>query len=131
MKKYLLAATLTLAACPKDQVAFPELEKSRTQAKANGFKNAQLYRSERKMSYEYDIISNGDSAITNECPNGDGWVSDELVKKSDGSTIKLKCSTTSITLGCLTEKEFALKSYAQEDGNCAPLIRVPHPIPPI
>lgn len=115
-------------ACSKPDASFETTEDARRQAKENGIQNAQLYRSQNKLS-DYDIYGRGDSTITNSCPNGDGWASNDLSQKDTGKVIRLKCSTVSVALGCMTEDDFKSKPYAQEEGKCAPLVRVPHPLP--
>lgn len=122
----------SFAACEsgpfKEEVSFQTVEDARSQAKSNATQNATLYRSANKLS-AYDIYARGDSTISNKCPNGDGWASIDLRETNGSGAIKLKCSTVSVALGCLTEDDFKSKSYAQEDGQCAPLNRVPHPLP--
>lgn len=126
LKNFVLLALALAAGCSKD-VSFDTAEDARRQAKENALQNAQQYRSENKLA-DYEIYSRGDSSITNSCPQGDGWASNELRRKPDNSSIKLKCSTTSVSLGCMTEDDFKSKAYAQEDGSCAPITRVPFPI---
>ena len=122
-----VGAIYMIAGCTKD-VSFETTEDARRQAKENAIQNAQIYRSQNKLA-DYDIYGRGDSTISNSCPNGDGWASNDLVQKETGKKISLKCSTVSVSLGCMTDDDFKSKAYAQEEGKCAPLTRVPHPLP--
>lgn len=117
---------LLLCSCSKNEVSFATVEDARAQAKANGVENAQQYRADNKLA-GYDIYARGDSTISNLCPNGDGWASIDL--KGSDAVLKLKCSTVSFSLGCMTDEDFKNKAYAKEDGQCQPLNKVPHPLP--
>lgn len=139
MKKLLLLmAVLSLAACNKAQeqepVSFKTLEDARAQARANGEYNAQVYRAENpRFDATYKIVSHGDSTQTNECPQGDGWASNTIMKV-DGKSVdkyKLKCSTVSTALGCYLEDDFAKKPFANEENHCQPLNKVPFPLPKV
>lgn len=126
MKTIGIVFALLLSACSKDY-SFDTTEDARRQAKENALQNALQYRIDNKLA-DYDVYSRGDSTITNSCPQGDGWASNDLIRKSDNAKVKLKCSTTSTALGCVEENDFKSKAYAQEEGSCAPLTRVPFPI---
>jgi hypothetical protein len=117
---------ILLVGCSKEY-SFATVEDARAQAKENGVLNAQQYRAENKLA-EHTIYARGDSTIAPECPNGDGWASMDL---KGPSTIKLKCSTVSGALGCMTDEDFKTKPFASEEGKCAPLTKVPHPLPKI
>ena len=122
-----LLTALLLSACGPKEVSFDTVEDARGQAKANGIQNATLYRQENNLP-DCQIYPRGDSTISNVCPNGDGWASNEL-RCGNGQTLKLKCSTVSVALGCMTESDFKTKSYAADDGQCQPLNKVPFPLP--
>lgn len=124
--RYVIAMLLFAAACGGKTYAFDTVEQARAQAKENGTQNAQMYRSENKLP-DCGIYARGDSTISPECPNGDGWASNEL--RCPDKLVKLKCSTVSVSLGCMTEEDFRSKVYAQEDGKCQPYEKVPHPLP--
>lgn len=123
----MMIAALLLSACGKDEASFSTVEDARAQAKENGVLNAQAYRSENKLP-DCDIYPRGDSTIAPDCPNGDGWASNEL-RCPNAKTVKLKCSTVSFSLGCMTDEDFKSKIYAQDDGKCQPRNKVPHPLP--
>jgi len=42
-------------------------------------------------------------------------------------TIKIKCSTYSIGIGCMTADTFSKKKYAQQDGSCNGDLEYPLP----
>lgn len=141
MKKTSLALALVLAiaglsACgPQSKeaegVSFATLEDARTQARANGEYNAQLYRAENPRFTNHKIVSHGDSTQTNECPQGDGWASNTIMSV-EGKVVekfKVKCSTVSTALGCYLEDDFAKKPFASEENHCQQLNKVPFPLP--
>lgn len=131
MKKLLLLSLIPLAAlagCGKD-VSFDTLETARKQAKENAEFNGRKWRAETKIYAESNMISRGDSTQAPECPQGDGWASIDIVSAVGLVQTKLKCSTVSDSVGCLEDKDFKTKSYANEDGQCAPTSKVPFPIP--
>lgn len=130
----LVCLFVVVACAPKEEkpkVAFDTLETNRVTAKDNGTWNATKYRSAHPELINYMLEAQGDSTQTNECPQGDGWASPSLISKEDGSVIKLKCSTVSSAIGCLTDAEFANKPYASDDKQCQPVEKVPFPIPKI
>lgn len=120
-----LMLLLLLVGCGGKGYGFATVEDARAQAKENGVQNAQMYRAENKLA-DYNIFARGDSTIMPDCPNGDGWASIDL---RGPSTIRLKCSTVSVALGCMPDEDFKTKPYAQEEGRCQPLNKVPHPLP--
>ena len=127
-----LIALTILAACGKDEVSFDTLETARKQARENAEFNARKWRADTKLYADDLLISRGDSTQAPSCPQGDGWASMDIARATDGQTlVKLKCSTVSDSVGCRTEGDFKGSPYANEDGTCAPLNRVPHPLPKI
>lgn len=129
---FALAVGVGLGACSKDEVSFQTLETARKQARDNGDYNARKWRSETKVYANAILISRGDSTQTSACPQGDGWVSIDIANPDNGATVgKLKCSTVSDSVGCRLDADFKSSPYANEDGACAPLNRVPHPLPKI
>lgn len=129
---FILAVGFALSACSKDEVSFQTLETARKQARDNGDYNARKWRSETKVYANAILISRGDSTQTSACPQGDGWVSIDIANPDNGATVgKLKCSTVSDSVGCRLDADFKSSPYANEDGSCAPLNRVPHPLPKI
>lgn len=111
--------------CSKKEASWDTQESARKQAIENATFNAQKYR--RQYAADYRLIARGDSTISKTCPQGDGWASMDLEK--DGQKIKLKCSTVSESIGCMTSADFKQKAYAQEDGHCNK--NIPHPLPKI
>lgn len=133
MKKVLFASfvlVLSVSACnDTKKVSFDTVEQARSQAKANAEWNATSFRA---TTYpDFDMLSRGDSSQLPECPQGDGWASIDLISKNKIQTIKLKCSTVSPNIGCLTESDFKSKAYAQDDGKCQSTDKVPFPLPKI
>lgn len=127
-----LATAAALAGCGKEEVSFSTLESARKQARENADYNARKWRSETKVYTNAILISRGDSTQTSSCPQGDGWVSIDVADPNNGTTLaKLKCSTVSDSVGCRVDADFKGSPYANEDGSCAPLNRVPHPLPKI
>jgi hypothetical protein len=134
MKKVLILAALTVAivGCSKQEVGFDTLETARKQAKENAGYNAKAWRANTPGMSSVGIIENGDSTQTPDCPQGDGWATIELVDTATAKKIgKLKCSTVSGAVGCLTNDDFQTKAYAGDDGRCQPVTKVPHPLPKI
>lgn len=128
----IVAATM-LSACgeAKQEVSFASLEEAKGTARENAMFNAQMYRQSNILYKGWDIISRGDSTQSNACPQGDGWATMELVNPEKTSLVKAKCSTVSGNTGCLDDRDFKTKPFASEDGVCAPLNRVPYPLPKI
>jgi hypothetical protein len=136
MKKLYLVVILSLflVGCGKrEAVSFDTVEQARGQARENAAYNAQTYRANSPQFQAYNVQNNGDSSQTNECPQGDGWASLKLVDpKNVNVIVKIKCSTVSAGIGCMTEEEFKTKpTYSQEDGRCQPTNKVPFPLPKV
>lgn len=123
---------LALSGCSKPEVGFDTLETARKQAKENAGYNAKAWRAGTPGMSSVGIIENGDSTQTPDCPQGDGWATIELVNPATAAKVgKLKCSTVSSAVGCLTSDDFQTKTYASDDGRCQPTTKVPHPLPKI
>ena len=135
MLKLALASVLAigaLTACnEKQEVSFASLEEAKGTARENAMFNAQMYRQSNILYKGWDIIGRGDSTQSNACPQGDGWATVELVNPEKTHLVKAKCSTVSGNTGCLDNADFKTKPFAGEDGQCAPLNRVPYPLPKI
>lgn len=130
MKKLIcVLVILSLSACSKNEVSFTTLEDARGTARENAEWNAKKWRSQ--MYSDWDILSRGDSSQVPECPQGDGWASIDLMSPDKSKKLKLKCSTVSPNIGCMEELDFKSKSYAQEDGKCQDVTKVPFPLPKI
>lgn len=133
MKNFIaiIAIAASLAAC-NEKVSFDTLETARTQGKANAEFNAQMFRSNNPAFANAAIVSQTDSSMTPECPQGDGWASVKMISKENPNIqVGLKCSTVSGSVGCMTDADFSKKSYAGDDGRCQPTDKVPFPIPKI
>ncbi len=138
MKRILIAsaviAATMLTACGKQEVqevSFASLEEAKGTARENALFNAQMYRQSNILYKGWDLIGRGDSTQSNSCPQGDGWATMELVNPEKTKLIKAKCSTVSSNTGCLDDADFKTKPFASEDNVCAPLNRVPYPLPKI
>jgi hypothetical protein len=138
MKKLVIVSLVTastmLTACGQkeaQEVSFASLEEAKGTARENAMFNAQMYRQSNIMYKGWDLVGRGDSSQTNSCPQGDGWATMEFVNPDKTAITKVKCSTVSSNTGCLEDKDFKTKPFASEDGVCAPLNRVPYPLPKI
>lgn len=126
-----LVAAAALAACGKNEVSFASLEEAKGTARENAMWNAQRYRQENVLYKGWDIISRGDSAQDNACPQGDGWATLEFVNPEKTKLAKVKCSTVSANTSCLEDADFKTKPFASDDGHCQPTNKVPYPLPKI
>jgi hypothetical protein len=126
-----LAAGALTACNEKQEVSFASLEEAKGTARENAMFNAQMYRQSNILYKGWDIIGRGDSTQSNACPQGDGWATMEFVNPEKTKLVKAKCSTVSGNTGCLDDADFKTKPFAAEDGVCAPLNRVPYPLPKI
>lgn len=108
---------------------FVFLEQERETVNANAKLNANSWRNENMP--DIGLYMRGDSTISDTCPIGDGWVSVDLLNKTDGKVVgKLKCSSVSRSIGCMTEADFkARKDYSDQDGTCNKTL--PSPLPKI
>jgi hypothetical protein len=125
---FLLALPLLALGCT-EKVSFDTAEDARATAKANATYVVQSFRRENPRFSAYDIMARGDSSITNTCPQGDGWASVDLIPTDGGEAVKLKCSTVSLSIGCLLEEDFRKRDYAREDGSCN--AEIPFPLPKV
>jgi hypothetical protein len=131
VKKVLLALTVmaVLAGCGAKEASFETQEQARAQVLENAEYNARTYRAKTDQP-DVSILMRGDSTVGPKCITGDGWASIELVSKDGRNVAKLKCSTVSGTIGCMTEADFkARPQYANQDGQCN--TNLPFPLPKI
>ena len=130
---YLVIAIAALvAACGNKEVSFDTVETNRTTAKVNAEYNAMTHRSSAPQFANYAVEVQGDSTQSPKCPQGDGWASAKLVDKSNPAVVvRLKCSTVSGAIGCMTQADFQTKPYASDDGQCQDANKVPFPLPKI
>jgi hypothetical protein len=131
MKKLLLvsciSATVLLTACKGDEVSWQTQETQRAIAIENSEFNARNLRQKNKQYAGLVINGRGDSTISKNCANGDGWASVDLVDANGKLQAQLKCSTASANIGCLAKHDFDERSYASEEGRCNPDLPVPMP----
>lgn len=130
MKYILILLSVLFVACtPKtEKVSFNTVEDARKQVRDNVSTLAQKFRADNKLT-DYDLYVRGDSTQSAECPQGDGWASVDLQEKTTGKVIKLKCSTVSSGIGCMTAEDFKTKRYAQEEDHCSK--DIPFPLPKV
>jgi len=113
-------------------VSFETLETARHQAKENAEFNARSWRSQLPAMARLSLISRGDSSQTPDCPQGDGWASIDVVNPETAAVVVgLKCSTVSDSISCRTNDDFKASQYANDDGSCQDVKKVPHPLPKI
>jgi hypothetical protein len=132
MKRIIFAVTVSvlfaISGCSQKEVSFDTLEQARAQARDNATFNAQAYRQNDPRVRDWSIISNGDSTQMPDCPQGDGWASVKIVSPNNQLTRTLKCSTVSGTIGCMPDEDFKGKAYANDEGHCQSVSKVPFPI---
>ena len=128
MKKLVLAAVLVtaLVGCGSEEVSMATAEEQRAIARDNSMLVAGKFISENPQYNAFKVIPNGDSTISRKCPAGDGWASLKLIDDKN-RIVKIKCSTYSIGIGCMTAVEFKTKKYAQQDGRCNGELSYPLP----
>lgn len=115
--------------CTDNEVSFNTAEDARKQAREQAATLAQEYRAVQGLT-EFKIDARGDSTIDRTCPQGDGWASVDLKAATAGDmrVIKLKCSTVSAGMGCMTEEDFKKRAnYANQEGRCNS--EIPFPLP--
>jgi hypothetical protein len=120
MKTVLIIASLAVAltGC-KEEASFDALESARATVNANAHYNASKFRAEN--GYEaMGLLVRGDSSQQPSCVQGDGWASVDLVDaKTKQPTLKLKCSTVSPNIGCMTSDDFKARAqYANQENVC-------------
>ncbi len=127
-----VSVATALTGCGKENVSFDTLETARKQAKENAEFNARFWRSQTPAYTSLSLISRGDSSQTPDCPQGDGWASIDLVDPENPKRkIAIKCNTVSDSVGCRESDDFKGSPFANEDGRCQSVEKVPHPLPKI
>ena len=116
---------LVLTACTSQEVSWDTQETQRALAIENSEYNAQEFRMKNPQYADYTIRGRGDSSINKKCASGDGWASVDLIKGN--RKVELKCSTSSVNIGCMVKKDFLTRSYAKEENRCNLDIPVPMP----
>lgn len=127
MRLFVILFVFGLFSCEQKKASWETQEDARRVAKENAEFNAKQYRKEHRPGWR--IVNRGDSSIKPECPQGDGWVSVDLVSPKNGNKIQLKCSSVSEVTGCLAKKDFDKRDYAEQDGTCNK--EIPFPLPKI
>jgi hypothetical protein len=114
----LLTTAMTLTGC-KEEASFDALESARATVNANAHYNASKFRAENGYS-EMGLLVRGDSSQQPSCVQGDGWASVDLVDaKTKQPILKLKCSTVSPNIGCMTSDDFKSRTqYANQENAC-------------
>ena len=133
MKKYIalacissiVVASLLNTGC-NDEVSQATVEEQRTIARGNSMFVAKDFVSNNPRYAGYQVVNNGDSTMSTSCPQGDGWASLELYHP-EKKGIKIKCSTYSKGIGCMTQKNFEGKTYARQDKTCDRKLKYPLP----
>jgi hypothetical protein len=127
----LLSAALLLFGCGKEEpkASFETQEQARQTVLENAEFNARRFRD--ASAPKAKILMRGDSSIKPDCITGDGWVSVDLVAEETGAVVsKLKCSSVSASIGCMTQDDFQSRpSYSDQDGVCNR--DLPFPLPKI
>lgn len=122
------ALCVVLGGCGDEKASHDATETARGVASDNAVFSAQKYRA--NSNADWAIVPRGDSTQSRECPQGDGWASIDLVSPDKAKTIKLKCSTYSAGIGCLTADDFnARAQLSSQEGNCND--EVPYPLPKV
>ena len=114
----LVVSSVFLFGC-KTEVSFESLESARTIVNAIAHFNAAKFRAEN--GYEkLNMLVRGDSTQQNVCPQGDGWASVDLIDaNSKQPVVKLKCSTVSPNIGCMTADDFKSRlQYSAQENQC-------------
>lgn len=126
---YSMLIVFSLSGCGEKPASFDTQEQARQQVLDNSEFNAKAYRN--ATAPEATIKMRGDSTVGPKCITGDGWASVDLINKDTSVVIgKLKCSSVSATIGCMTETDFkARPAYASQDGVCNK--ELPFPLPKI
>lgn len=133
-----LMSAIALSGCAKKEensnkleqsVKFDTLETARAQAKENGEFNAKKWRADTKAFADSNMVARGDSTQASDCPQGDGWASIDLIDGNGQKLASLKCSTVSLSVGCLEATDFKTKSFNGEEGVCQSTDKVPFPLP--
>ena len=123
-----LAIALLLIGCSEKQ-SFNTTELQRQVANENSLFNATVWRA-NSQTPDHAIIGRGDSTQTEDCPQGDGWASIDLMSTDRLQVLKLKCSTYSAGIGCVTAKDFKERPHlANQENRCNR--DVPFPLPKI
>lgn len=123
-----LALIFALPGCGGGKVPQDIVDNNMTITRLNAQKNADAYFSVQYPAGTVDVqlgepiraLMQSDSSVTPDCRYGDGWASGVIQFKT-GKSLKIKCQTNGVGKGingCMSEAEFATKSYKGEEGTC-------------
>ena len=123
-----LALIVSLVACGNTEVPQDIVDQNMTITRLNAQKNADSYRTavypegtvDAKLGIPTRALMQSDSTVSKQCRNGDGWASG-AIEFANGNKLKIKCQTNGTGKGvggCMTESEFATKTYKDDDGKC-------------
>ena len=155
MKKLLalFAISILLSACGKEEAAPPTADQLRAEALANSDKNRKLqdlleqqrstaldnalknaanyFAANPRFDSTWKTIGHTDDQISPSCPQGSGWAWVNVMKVEGKEVQKNKiwCSTSSASLGCYIDADFAKGPNAKVAAACDP--NLPHPLKPI
>ena len=145
-----MIATLGLAACGKPEPVQKTADEQRAEALANSDKNAKLqtlleqqrsvalanatsnaaayFAANPRFDGSWKKMPHTDDQIGPACPQGSGWawVNVMRVEGKNVEKIKLWCSTSSSSLNCYTEADFAKLPYAAQASKCD--ANLPYPL---
>lgn len=139
------------AGCTQKQVEEPKTEEQqRNEALANAEKNAKLqnlleqqrsnalanvstfasiyFANNPRFDSSWKIVPHTDDYISPSCPQGSGWAWASIMKVENKEVQKnrIYCSTSSASVGCYIEADFAKSPYASQSTKCDP--NLPYPI---
>lgn len=125
MKRYFSLIFISVLAGCTEKVSFQTADEMRAIARSNSDYSANAFRNTLYPTLQ--VFNHNDSSINESCPQGDGWVSLDLM--SEGKTqVKIKCSSVSLNIGCMTESDFKSRpAYSNQDGHCNRDIPMPLP----
>lgn len=108
------------------------LEQQRSTARDNATKNsASYFAANPRFDSTWKTVPHTDDQISPACPQGSGWawVSVMKVEGKEVQKNRIWCSTSSSSLGCYIEADFAKLPYAAQAASCD--ANLPHPLKPI
>lgn len=126
-----IAVSVVFLSSCGEKVSVATLEEQKNIARENALFNAQVFRTNDPRLTNFKIVPNGDSSQLPNCPQGDGWASLVLVNMDTNQQRKIKCSTYSKATSCQYDEDFKTKDYANDDGHCQGVDKVPYPLPKI
>lgn len=121
-----IAALMVTGCSDGNKASFETQEQMRKIAIDNASYNAKQFQMRNPLYAGWGLISDGDSTIGPDCPQGDGWATLFLIDPNDQKKRqKIKCSTVSGSIACLEAEKFAKKRYASEENTCNRTISIP------